>query len=98
MEYNLRMAGGFASLLVIAGYLPFVPHLLTKACLENMPMDNELVVGLDDNMLLASDYIAVCGDRITNGMRHEIQLAAEHGIRFLFIDGDGNINDHTTGI
>ena len=59
----------------------YLPHMLD----DNISWQRKLALDFGLAVLEQCDVIAVCGDRISNGMRGEIEKAKELGKEMIFI-------------
>ena len=87
-EKNVARAVEYARELSELGYVPYVPHLITVSLWGWDTRDEKLnreITKCDMEMLSRCDVLAVCGERISAGMRAEIEWCAEHDKKILCI-------------
>lgn len=84
---NINKAIEWGKRLHEQGFTPLVPHINSQV-LFGFEGDNETVTEYDNDLLFACDIMAVCGSRISEGMKHEIELCEEWGIPHVRINND----------
>jgi len=63
------------------GVMAKAPHAWMPEILDdNIPEQREIAIDIGVQILLISDVLLVCGDRITSGMKNEIRVAAKEKI------------------
>lgn len=84
IEENMKRARRYVEQVICQGHTPFAPHLLyTQVLDESADRDMGMELGLD--MLSVMDEVWVFGERITEGMRHEIKRALTLGIPVRYV-------------
>lgn len=86
MEKNIERAHEYCAYAAECGMIPLAPHtIFTKYLDDQRPEQRErgLTMGLE--LLKRCDEIWVCGSTISQGMKGEIDLAAEKNIPTLYI-------------
>ena len=75
---NVENAKRYGLFAINQGYVPYIAHLAICSFLEdNVPEEREIGIQADNIMIRRCDEIWVFGDRITPGMKAEIQLCHE---------------------
>lgn len=79
IELNTQQAKKYVRDVICKGHTPFAPHLLyTQILDESTDRETGMELGLD--MLTVMDEVWVYGERVTEGMRREINSALSIGI------------------
>lgn len=78
-EINIERAQRFCKMAVQRGHIPIAPHLyFTQFLDENNCKERELGMCYANALLKACDEIWVCGNKISEGMSREIELAKKN--------------------
>lgn len=79
VETNIRRANGYCRFALTEGVLPIAPHVIFSKVLDDgIPEERALGLKLSRELLAkVCSEIWVFGDRISEGMRAEIELAQE---------------------
>lgn len=81
VERNIEYAKQACRTVMDSGHAFFAPHLLYPAILDDsVPQERQLGTGMGLAMLSRCDELWVFGDRISNGMRAEMQEAERLGV------------------
>ena len=68
----------------------FAPHgYLPELFNDHIPEERALVLELGLQILYFCDYLVICGDIISSGMRNEIQIAQKLGIKIYQLTWNG---------
>jgi len=87
IAYNTKMAIAYCRYAADSGVIPLAPHLLLPRFLcESNPAERELGIKMGLKLLALCSELWVFGDRISEGMRREIQEAERLGIKIIFQD------------
>ncbi len=90
-ERNLRLARYYCRLALSRKATPFAPHLhYTQFLDDSVNKERRLGISCGIEVLRRCDEIWVCGDKITAGMKAEIDAAKELGIPIRRIKPKGN--------
>lgn len=84
IENNTKRARAYIETVIQQGHTPFAPHLLYPQILDEK-VDRELGMELGLDMLTVMDEVWVFGDRVTDGMRQEINGAISQGIPVRYV-------------
>ena len=76
---NTEMARRYSRYAIDNGYVPITPHLWLPGILSE-ETERELAISLDLRLLDLVSELWVCGDTVSEGMKREIDHAAEAGI------------------
>ncbi|MBP5720936.1 MAG: hypothetical protein J6W82_07715 [Bacteroidales bacterium] len=79
VERNTKMARRYSRYAIDNGYTPITPHLWLPGILSE-ETERELAISLDLRLLDLVSELWVCGDTVSEGMKREIDHAAEAGI------------------
>lgn len=79
IQINMKMAKNFAAIVSqISGCRTIAPHsFLPEYLNDNIPQEREIGMQFCFSVLGICKAIVVCGNRISNGMKQEIQRARE---------------------
>lgn len=81
VEQNLEFARKACRFAIEREVTPFAPHLLyTQMLDDSSPADRQLGIDMGNQMLELCDELWLCGDRISEGMANEKELAEQLGI------------------
>lgn len=81
IEENIKKANEYSRQTAMQGDCPVAPHcLFTQYLDDNKPQERELGIKMGLELLEHCDELLVCGDRISDGMKAEIQKADSIGI------------------
>ena len=93
IERNTDLARRYSRLAVERGYVPLTPHLLLPQFLSE-ETERGLALGAGLRLLDMCQELWVCGDRISEGMKREIEHAHATGIPVRYVkEGDTNVCD-----
>jgi hypothetical protein len=82
IDENIRYAKGYSNWVYTFGHLPICPHIyLEPATGLKEESDREKLLELGIELLKLCDELWVFGDYISEGMKHEIEMATELGIK-----------------
>lgn len=84
IENNTKRARAYIEMVIQQGHTPFAPHLLYPQILDEK-VDRELGMELGLDMLTVMDEVWVFGERVTDGMRQEINSAISQGIPVRYV-------------
>jgi len=76
---NANLVRGICRALVAEGALPIGPHIYLPQLVDDLAQ-RELALSLCLQMVTFCDELRVYGDRISDGMRREIDFASDQGI------------------
>ncbi len=80
-EEHIKQAIEYCKIATTQGVLPLAPHLIfSQWCNDTIPMEREQGLSLGLALLSHCDELWVMGERISEGMRGEIEYAKEYGI------------------
>lgn len=80
-ERNVRRAQTFCKDIVQRGHLPIAPHVyFTQFMSDDTPGERDAALSMGIEILALCDEVWVFGNRISAGMRGEIEAAQELGI------------------
>lgn len=88
IEKNTELARRASRYAVDKGYLPIAPHLLFPQFMEE-ETEREKALEMNYFILRVCHELWIIGDRLTAGMKTEINKAAEMGIKIKAIDIGG---------
>lgn len=77
---NVAMARRYAHAALLAGYAPVAPYLMGLPLDDEKPLDRILGLSHDLAVIPKCDEIWLCGDRLSEGMRAEMEMANQLGI------------------
>ena len=79
--HNIEIAKAICKIVAGNGDIPYAPHLLCPQFLDDEDA-NERITGINIGlqMLTKCDYLLVVGERVSEGMRNEIEYASRRGI------------------
>lgn len=81
-ESNSAKARGYCRYACSQSAVPIAPHLIYPQFLDDdIPEEREAGMFLGMELLKRSDELWVFGDRISEGMKAEIEAAEQHGIK-----------------
>ena len=81
VEGNIKRAGKYCRFAIDKGYIPIAPHLLFPQFLDdNNPKERELGLHMGEILLTKCKELWCFGDRISEGMKREIEAAKRHRI------------------
>jgi len=81
VEQNLEFARKACRFAIEQEVTPFAPHLLYTQMLDDSnPADRQIGIDMGNQMLELCDELWLCGDRISEGMANEKELAEQLGI------------------
>lgn len=89
-ETNLKIAGEIGRLAALCNHVPIIPHLVFPQFLkDNDPKERILGIQLGCELLKDCDALWIVGNKITDGMRYEIEAAKKlkKPVRCYDIDG-----------
>ena len=73
---------------LVPGCKAVAPHAWLPYLLDDtVPEQREIAIKFGIDLLSICQYLVVCGDEITEGMRNEITFARQHGIQILHYKG-----------
>ena len=84
VKRNTELACRYSRLAVECGYVPLTPHLLLPQFLSE-ETEREKAINLDLRFLSLCQELWVCGPDVSEGMRREIECAAEMKIPIRYI-------------
>ena len=90
VKENTRVAREIGRLAAMCQYIPVIPHLVFPQFLkDNDPKERTLGITLGCELLKDCDMLWIVGNKITDGMRYEIEAAKKlkKPIRCYDIDG-----------
>ena len=90
VKENLENAKKYARYALIRGTAPVVPHFYSLCLDDNKPIEREVGLAAGLNLLWFCDEMWVFGNKITEGMKEEIEFCKNLKIRMKFIT-DENI-------
>lgn len=87
IENNIKKAEGYSRIVYNRGYLPLCVHIYLERAtgLSEANGNREELLELGRDYLKICDEIWVFGDRISEGMKGEIELATKLGKRILYM-------------
>lgn len=87
IEYNIKMAIAYCRYAAGCGVIPLAPHLLLPRFLcESNPEEREQGIKMGLQLLALCSELWVFGDRISEGMRREIEETKRLGIKIVYQD------------
>lgn len=94
-EYNAAKARGYCRFACRHEVVPIAPHLMYPQFLDDdIPEEREEGICLGMELLKRCDELWVFGDRISEGMRVEIEAAEQNGIKIrYFKERSGEIHE-----
>ena len=99
VENNLRKAVQYTEYALRCGTAPVVSHFYAECLDDNDPEDRRIGTKAGLALLERCDEMWVFGEKITPGMRAELELCAEQGIPVRFIpQEDMGINEKMGGL
>ena len=87
VKRNTEMARRYSRYAIDQGCIPITPHLWLPGILSEAT-ERELAISIDLRLLDLVSELWVCGDRISEGMKREIDHATEAGIPVRYIKED----------
>lgn len=84
IEENVKRARRYSRFAVDKGYIPIAPHLLLPQYMKE-ETERDLAIFMDLVILTKCEELWVFGDRITEGMKLEIERANKKGITVRYI-------------
>ena len=88
VEANTRAAKRYARFAMEQGRAPLAVTLMLPQFVDEAT-ERELALRIGEVLLLRSDEVWVCGDRISEGMQSEIRSAERQGLKILYFkEGD----------
>jgi hypothetical protein len=76
IEYNIKMANLYSKFVFIQGYIPYAPHTIFTQFLDDTDSyQREAAIEMGNTMLLKCDELWTFGNKISDGMQTEIDLA-----------------------
>ena len=82
IDANIRRAIDYAEAIYKLGYIPITPHVLFSFIKnEESEDDRKWAVKADLEILKMCDVLFICGDKVTRGMKKEIQFAKKIGLQ-----------------
>lgn len=85
---NLKMTRAYCREVYECGYIPVAPHLHFPQFLrDDKPKERRDGLMMATEILRRCNSLLICGDRITEGMMTEIQLAKQLGMVVTTLDG-----------
>ena len=95
---NTYKAQEYCKYVVRQGHTPFAPHLFFPRFLnEHNREEREIGIKLGIEILKRANELWIFGDKVTAGMRKEIEAAREYGKPIKYLKGDV-IDEKTDGI
>ena len=92
VEKNTEMAKRYCRYAIGQGVIPLAPHLYLPAFISE-ETERELAVSIDLKFLEMCRELWAFGDRISSGMKKEIEYAGELGIPVRYIREEINVRD-----
>lgn len=89
---NLRNVKRYTEYALKCGTAPVVPHFYALCLNDSIPKEREIGIAAGLNLLWFCDEMWIFGDKITEGMKTEIQFCNNLNIQTRIIK-DSNIND-----
>ncbi len=87
IETNMERAREYSRQVFEAGFTPITPHLYFPQFLrDDIPAEREAGMKMGELLLTQCRVLVVCGDRISDGMKREIQAAGRLNIPILTLD------------
>lgn len=87
VKKNVEMAKKYCKFVSLIGLIPFCPHLyFTQFLDDNVPEERELAFSMNYDFLKHCDFLCIFGDKITEGMKSEIDKAIEYDVPVLYFD------------
>lgn len=81
VEQNIQNAMRYCEKAIRGGYIPLAPHVMYQGLFnDEIPKEREAALDIGLRMLEKCSRMWACGDRISEGMRGEMNLAKEKGI------------------
>ncbi len=81
VEQNIQNAMRYCEKAIEDGYIPLAPHVMYQGLFnDEIPEQRKTALDIGLRMLEKCGRMWVCGDRISEGMRGEMNLAKEKGI------------------
>jgi len=81
VEQNIQNAMRYCEKAIREGYIPLAPHVMYQGLFnDEIPEEREAALDIGLRMLEKCSRMWICGDRISEGMRGEMNLAKEKGI------------------
>ena len=85
IEGNIKKANEYCREIAMQGNIPFAPHCVFTQFLDDMvAVEREMGIKMGLSLLPKCDELMVCGDRISEGMKEEIDLAYRLGVPVKF--------------
>lgn len=81
VEGNLCNAKKFAKYALFCGTAPVVPHFYAECLDDGIPGEREIGMAAGLNLLWFCDEIWIFGDKLTEGMKQEVQFSDSLNIR-----------------
>lgn len=76
IDHNTKVAQDAGRLAAKTGYVPVIPHLMYPQFLrDDLPDERILGIQLGAELLKASDMMWLIGNKITKGMKFELEIA-----------------------
>lgn len=93
---NTKKAKEYCKYIYRQGHIPFVPHLFFPTFLnEDVPEEREAGIQLGIEILKRANELWIFGDKVTAGMRKEIEAAREYGKPIKYLYEEVNKNGQT---
>lgn len=87
VEGNVENARKYSKAAVTAGYLPIAPHLLFPQFMDDtVSKERELGMFFGNILMSKCAEVWVCGERISEGMKAEIDRAKRKGYKTRYFD------------
>lgn len=81
VEANIARAKEYCKTVLIMGYIPLAPHVAFSGIFDDdIPHERETALALGLELVKRCDELWVFGDRVSEGMTGEIDLARELGV------------------
>ena len=84
VDRNIEKACRYSRFAVEEGYVPITPHLWMPLFISE-ETEREMAISLDLRLIDVCSELWVCGDVISDGMRREMDYAAETGTIIQYI-------------
>lgn len=81
VEANIARAKEYCKTVLIMGHIPLAPHVAFSGILnDEVPQERETALSIGLELVKRCDEVWVFGDRISEGMKGEIDLAKLIGV------------------
>ena len=86
VETNIEKAKQYARYVLLCGMTPVVPHFYALCLDDNKPDERAIGMAAGMSLLWFCDEIWVFGEKITEGMRNEINFCISLNIKIRYIN------------